>query len=804
MRDVNLALREDSSCFSVLSLMNGCFPMRSLICTVVVLSNCLSLVPDCYLTFLQASDNLSNELKPSVITIQPGAGAQYEFQSALINAVPGDVIKLASGTYHFDTELNVACDNITIRGDGHEKSILSFRQQTAGSSGIVGTGNAFVIQDLAVEDTAGNAIKILGARDVTFSGVRVEWTAGPQSTNGAYGIYPVECENVLIDRCISIGASDAGIYVGQSKDVVVRNCEARKNVAGIEIENTLRADVFDNVATDNTGGILVFDLPGLNLTNGGQVRLFRNKIDSNNHENFAPRGTMVADVPAGTGVMVMATDHVEIFDNEIINHQTSNIIVASFLITERKLNDKKYDPYPESFSIHDNKISGGGSKPAGQIGALLGPVVGLPFPDIFYDGLEDPSKFVDGRLPEERRSRIAANNDATFANVNIGDFSPTNVLTGKYSIDRDPGIYDAALTPLPPVKLKPHSMPSSGGRDAVMAYRKAPRKLSGWNLFENSNGKLVPAADLITYELNTPLYSDDTLKHRHIRLPEGGQIDWASDESLQFPVGTVIAKTFSYPDPAVDWTPGERFLETRIEVHEPSGWYGFSYIWNDQQTDADLQLGGGKVDVSWVDQDGNQQNNAYQIPNANQCLVCHARDGKFVPLGPTARNLNRRHNKEDAQTQLAHWATNGTLINAPDASQYPELPQFDDPESGTIEQRARAWLEVNCAHCHNPLGSARTSGLDLRTVQIDPAKFGVFKSPVAAGKGSGGRRYDIIPGKPDESILMYRLETEEVGARMPNLARNRTLHAANDLIREWILQMPVEQDQSATPSAGLN
>ena len=342
--------------------------MRSLAPLAIVACSGMSwLVCPNFVLAAPVSQDLPSDLQPSVVVIKPDSASQYNLQSALINAVPGDVIQLEPGTYHFDTELNVACDNITIRGSGHRQSILSFANQTAGSSGIVGTGNAFVIQDLAIEDTAGNAIKILGARDVTFRGVRVEWTGGPKSTNGAYGIYPVECENVLIDGCISIGASDAGIYVGQSKNVIVRNCEARRNVAGIEIENTLHADVYDNVAVDNTGGILVFDLPGLNLTNGGNVRLFRNKIESNNHDNFAPRGTMVADVPAGTGVMVMATDHVEIFDNDILNHQTSNVIVVSFLITERKLNDKNYDPYPEAFSIHDNRIAGGGNKPSGQI-----------------------------------------------------------------------------------------------------------------------------------------------------------------------------------------------------------------------------------------------------------------------------------------------------------------------------------------------------------------------------------------------------------------------------------------------------
>lgn len=727
------------------------------------------------------------------IRLQPGPGVQFKLQAALINAVPGDVLELAAGTYRLQGELNVVCDNITIRGAGPNKTILSFKGQSAGSNGIVSTGNAFVIEDLAVEDTVGNAIKTLGARDVTFRNVRVEWTNGPSSTNGAYGIYPVECQNVLIENCSSIGASDAGIYVGQSQDVIVRGCVAKQNVAGIEIENTLRADVYDNTATDNSGGILVFDLPGLNITNGGQVRVYRNRITGNNHVNFAPRGTMVSDVPAGSGIMLMATDHVEIFDNDIVDHQTANIVVVSFLITERKINDRNYDPYPESTSIHDNRISKGGYKPAGQIGALLAPMMAGQFPDIFFDGLIDRAKQVGGKLPDRLRLSIRDNGEATFANVNIGDFSPTNVFTGKYRIERDLDEYAHQHPPIAAATLKPHAGPGDNTNPAVAVYRAAPRQLSKWNLFRQESGKWLPAEDVFEYELNTPLFSDHTSKHRYVRLPTDRFIQWQPTAALEFPEGTVIAKTFAYPDSTADATAGERFVETRIELRNQDGWYGYSYIWNDEQTDATLSLGGGVVDVSWKDENGKAHRNEYQVPNANQCLSCHSQSDSYVPLGPTAANLNRTTAPGD--NQLSDWIAHGRLRNAPDVSQRPVLARYDHEESGSLDQRARAWLEVNCAHCHNPAGSARTSGLDLRTVQLDPGRYGVLKSPVAAGKGSGGRRYDIVPGKPDESILMFRIETDEPGARMPNLARNMHHPESSQLIREWISAMkPVDAD----------
>jgi parallel beta-helix repeat protein len=731
---------------------------------------------------------------PSVVKIPVGDDAQHRLQSALILAAPGDVIQLDEGTYRFDTELNITCSNLTIRGAGRDKTILSFKGQIAGAGGIHGTGNGLTIQDLSVEDTSGNAIKVLGARDVTFQRVRVEWTNGPQSTNGAYGLYPVECRNVLIEDCVAIGASDAGIYVGQSQDVIVRGCRAERNVAGIEIENSLRADVYDNTAIDNTGGILVFDLPGLILKNGGQVRIFKNRVERNNHKNFAQPGAIVGEVPPGTGVMLMSTDQVEIFDNDILDNQTSNVVVVSYLITERKLNDKEYDPYSESFSIHDNRISGGGKKPAGKIGKLLAPVVGIPFPDIFFDGILDKAKMVDGQLPRELRGSIREAANTTFANVHIDQFSPANVFSGKYKVERNSNTLDGTPPPIEPVVLQPHQVSNAESLETVSVYRRAPERLSQWGLLELKDSRWVQATGTVPYELNTSLYSDDTIKHRWLRLPAGEAIRWTKEGALEFPVGTVIAKTFAYPDATVDATPGERYLETRVEFREASGWYGYSYLWNEDQSDAELRLGGGRIEATWTDANGAIQTNRYEVPNANQCLTCHSQNDKYEPLGPTAGNVNRKWNPSDDHDQIVQWIRTGILVGAPPPENREALARFDEPGTGTVDQRARAWLAVNCAHCHNPAGSARTSGLDLSLAQNDPAKWGVMKSPVAAGKGSGGRKYDIVPGKPDESILMYRLETDDVGARMPNLARNRTFDAGNDLIREWIASLSGSSD----------
>ena len=246
-----------------------------------------------------------------------------------------------------------------------DQSILSFKGQLAGAEGLLVTGNDFTIEDLAIEDTAGDALKISDGRNITVRRVRTEWTGGPSTENGAYGIYPVQTENTLIEGSVAIGASDAGIYVGQSRNVVVRDSRAEFNVAGIEIENTVHADVYGNVATSNTGGILVFNMPDL-PEEGHSTRVFNNRVVDNNTANFGIPGSAVAGVPAGSGILINANDRVEVFDNEIRNNQTANVLISSYFSAnytgERKVVET-FDPYPETLLILGNTFGPGGGVP---------------------------------------------------------------------------------------------------------------------------------------------------------------------------------------------------------------------------------------------------------------------------------------------------------------------------------------------------------------------------------------------------------------------------------------------------------
>lgn len=335
------------------------------------------------------------------------ASYQDKLMTALLDAKPGDVIEIPEGKYSFDRSLSLAVDGVTIRGKGMDKTVLSFKGQIAGAEGLLVTASDFTIEDLAIEDTKGDALKVNEGENIVIRRVRTEWTGGPKTENGAYGIYPVQTKNVLLESNVAIGASDAGIYVGQSRNVIVRYNRAEKNVAGIEIENTFDADVYENVATDNTGGILVFNMPNLSQP-GARTRVFKNQAIANNRGNFGHPGTPVATIPAGSGVVINSNDQVEIFDNDIRDNKTTNIIIASVFSSglSKTGMSADFDGYPEGIYIYGNRMGGGGKNPDGlDLQALkiakFGPIGALP--DVLWDGFSDPAKQVDGATPAALR-----------------------------------------------------------------------------------------------------------------------------------------------------------------------------------------------------------------------------------------------------------------------------------------------------------------------------------------------------------------------------------------------------------------
>jgi uncharacterized repeat protein (TIGR03806 family) len=335
---------------------------------------------------------------------------------------------------------------------------------------------------------------------------------------------------------------------------------------------------------------------------------------------------------------------------------------------------------------------------------------------------------------------------------------------------------------------------------APVAEVAPPEKLSEYGLFVGNGSTQEPAEGVIPYDLNSPLFTDYADKFRFVKLPSGKSARYSDTDAFDFPVGTVIAKTFAYSADARKPGENRKLIETRILKREADGWVGLPYIWNDEQTEAMLDVAGDTRDVSWIDTEGHERTNNYIIPNANQCKGCHKQGDDMLPLGPKARHLNRDFTYADgAENQLAHWTRVGALAGAPQPDQAPRLAVWNDPATGSLDERARAWLEINCAHCHNPVGPARNAGLDLLASQTNPTKYGIFKTPVAAGRGAGDRSFDIVPGEPEKSILQFRIQSTDAGIMMPELGKRLVHTEGVELVRQWIAAMPKPADGPAVP-----
>lgn len=318
------------------------------------------------------------------IKVLAGPDAQSRLQAAMIDAKPGDTIEIGPGRFDLTDGLSLDVDKVTVRGAGPDATVLSFKGQKGAGEGLLVTADDVVLRGFGVEDAKGDGIKSKAAHRIVYFDLRVEWTGGPQASNGAYGVYPVESHDVLIDKVTVKGASDAGIYVGQSQNIIVRNSTAMFNVAGIEIENSYNADVYGNLATRNTGGILVFDLPNLPQKGGHAVRVYRNRSIANDTPNFAPKGNTVAGVPNGTGVIVMANRDVHVFDNELADNGSTNVFIVGY---RQAFTDTGYNPLPSNVVVSGNKHGRAGFAPGPQFegGAQMVAAMGS-VPPIVWDG----------------------------------------------------------------------------------------------------------------------------------------------------------------------------------------------------------------------------------------------------------------------------------------------------------------------------------------------------------------------------------------------------------------------------------
>ena len=398
--------------------------------------------------FFIASLFLSTSVFSAVQVIQPSENSYQDIQEALILAEPGDVVRLTAGTFYLRDSLSLDVNGVQVEGEGMNQTVLDFSDQQSGAQGLSVTSDNVTLQDFSIQNAKGDAIKVKGVTNIKFLRVKTEWSNGPSSENGAYGLYPVESTNVLIDGCVAIGASDAGIYVGQSKNIIVRNSRAEYNVAGIEIENSYYADVFNNLATNNTGGILIFDLPGLPQQGGHHVRVFNNRSVGNNTDNFAPEGNIVGEVPRGTGIIIQANSDVEIFDNEIGDNDTVNIAVVTY---GNETDDQTYYPHPKSIQIHGNEFGPTGYNPdtsKGELAQILFDLSGGNMPDIFWDGLVPLSQIIFGQ-PQDEKMIITNNGDGSLLAIKPIGFMLPYLEPAILDINE----FDGQISPLPKVEF---------------------------------------------------------------------------------------------------------------------------------------------------------------------------------------------------------------------------------------------------------------------------------------------------------------------------------------------------------------
>ncbi|NQZ76861.1 MAG: right-handed parallel beta-helix repeat-containing protein [Ekhidna sp.] len=371
---------------------------------------------------------------------------ESDLQTLIIQAQDGDTISIPEGEFIFKNPLIIdGLKDLVLEGAGMDKTLLSFELQDRGAEGIRAANcTNLLFRDFTIQDSPGDNIKVTDTYGIRFTNVRSQWTGEPKEENGAYAFYPVLCKNVVIEDCIAIGSSDAGIYVGQSDSVIIRNNEVFHNVAGIESENSRWVEIYENHAHDNTGGILIFDMPGLTQS-GHTTRVFDNKVISNNLRNFAPEGNVVSVVPPGTGIMMMATRKIEVFNNRISHNRTLGLALASYTLVEAlgaeegsqldsansRINNA-YDPHPNYVYVHDNEVENKHWFPTfdSEFGLLFMRYFAFNLPDFAIDGILPPD--------EEFVLCMSNNGDIKFANIDAAnefegrttDWSPYACETG--------------------------------------------------------------------------------------------------------------------------------------------------------------------------------------------------------------------------------------------------------------------------------------------------------------------------------------------------------------------------------------
>ena len=552
-------------------------------------------------------------------------------------------------------------------------------------------------------------------------------------------------------------AEDAGVYIGQSNNVVIRNSEAFGNDIGIEFENTMVGEAYGNHMHDNVSGMLLSNLPNLPNHGNGHLQIHNNEIDHNNAASFASPGSIVSAVPSGAGMMLLASTDTDINNNNIHDDDSFGVGVFSFAISGRSddLSDATYDRYPARAYIHDNQFDNNGTLPQGAVATLANFAHVTKVEDIVWDGELAPNTTATICL--------ARNGSATYRNIDYADLTVhTSTDIAKVTCDGASVPSVAAFPPVAmaqPAPVQPHDV------------------LSAYNFFQGNLANQQPAAGVTPYDVAVSLYADGAEKLRFIALPPGGKITFDPTARWTFPDGTTLIKTFYVDKDPSNPAAGRTLIETRLEMLIGGSWTLQSYLWSADQTDAKRVVTGTTVSVPTLGHD-------YRVPSAAECHICHLSENETVPLGPRTWQLNVTP-ASGSTNQLDSWAAKGWFTGTiPGAA---SLEHLSDPlGSDSLDLRARSYLEANCAHCHSEGGTADATGLRLGFDITDQISLGECRSPVSAGPGSGQLLYDVVPGNAAQSIIPFRMSSTLPNVKMPQLPTTTSDTAGTQLIVDWI------------------
>ena len=319
--------------------------------------------------------------------------------------------------------------------------------------------------------------------------------------------------------------------------------------------------------------------------------------------------------------------------------------------------------------------------------------------------------------------------------------------------------------------------------NVVILQDKFPKNLSDFSFFEDTQAQ-IPSEGVIPYELISSLFSDYSYKQRWVYVPKGKKAIFNQDEVFDFPVGSALIKTFYYPLDERDLSLGKKLMETRLLLRKTHGWEAVSYAWNETQDEAVIKKAGKTILNEWIDFNGEIQSVRYRVPNKNQCKECHTTNDTLTPIGPKARNLNKVFDYQDESVnQLTKWMK-VAYIDEIDIEL--NTPVNWEDQRHSLDARVKSYLDINCGHCHSSTGGANSTGLYLDLTENRPTHRGIYKKPVATGRGSGGHEFSISPGNPEESILLYRMISTDPGVMMPESGRSLSHKEAIEMIREWI------------------